>query len=148
MARWVSGHRVTMSLLNNGSLLVIVWTQLCSAHDRLVQQPFRDIVIIIVAAVLLHFIFVAFNWPMILCAAPTLPAVRLFLNGCAAVPASEVGMQMTPLALSPILSVVRQPHLCCWSTSLLKNWPASLHRELSTTSMPSSSLPGMAACTS
>ncbi len=55
-----------MSLLNNGVLIVIVWIQLCSAHDRLMQQPFQDIVLIIFASVLLHFAFVAFNWPMIL----------------------------------------------------------------------------------
>ncbi len=66
VARWVSSHRVTMSLLNNGALLVIVWVQLCSAHDRLMQQAFKDIVLIIVAAVLLHFVFVAINWPMIM----------------------------------------------------------------------------------
>ena len=68
IAKWVSGHRVTMSLLNNGTLLVIVWIQLCSAHDKIVQQPFKDIVLIIVAAVLLHFVFVAINWPLVLCA--------------------------------------------------------------------------------
>ena len=66
VARWVSSHRVTMSLLNNGALLVIVWIQLCSAHDRLMQQAFKNIVLIIVSAVLLHFIFVAINWPMIM----------------------------------------------------------------------------------
>lgn len=66
VARWVSSHRVTMSLLNNGALLVIVWIQLCSAHDRLMQQAFKNIVLIIVAAVLLHFVFVAINWPMIM----------------------------------------------------------------------------------
>jgi hypothetical protein len=54
-----------MGLLNNGTLIILVWVQLCSAHDRLFQQPFQDIVIIIVAAVLLHFCFVAINWPMV-----------------------------------------------------------------------------------
>lgn len=65
VGKWVSSHRTTMSLLNNGSLLIIVWIQLCSAHDRLMQQAFGNIVLIIVASVLLHFVFVAFNWPMI-----------------------------------------------------------------------------------
>ena len=68
LARWVSNNRVTMSLLNNGTLIVIVWIQLCSAHERLFQQPFQDIVIIIIAAVLLHFCFVAINWPIVKCA--------------------------------------------------------------------------------
>ena len=65
MGRWVSGNRVTMGMLNNGTLIVIVWIQLSSAHKRLFQQPFQDIVIIIIAAVLLHFAFVAINWPMV-----------------------------------------------------------------------------------
>ena len=65
LARWVSSNRVTMSLLNNGTLIVIVWIQLCSAHERLFQQPFQDIVIIIIGAVLLHFVFVAINWPIV-----------------------------------------------------------------------------------
>ena len=65
LARWVSSNRVTMSLLNNGTLIVIVWIQLCSAHERLFQQPFQDIVLIIVGAILLHFAFVAMNWPIV-----------------------------------------------------------------------------------
>lgn len=65
LARWVSSNRVTMSLLNNGTLIIIVWIQLCSAHERLFQQPFQDIVIIIVGAILLHFVFVAINWPVV-----------------------------------------------------------------------------------
>ena len=68
LARWVSSNRVTMSLLNNGTLIIIVWIQLCSAHERLFQQPFQDIVLIIVGAVLLHFVFVAINWPIVACA--------------------------------------------------------------------------------
>lgn len=65
MGRWVSRNRVIMGLLNNGTLIIIVWIQLSSAHERLFQQPFQDIVIIIIAAVLLHFAFVAINWPMV-----------------------------------------------------------------------------------
>ena len=65
LARWVSNNRVTMSLLNNGTLIIIVWIQLCSAHERLFQQPFQDIVLIIIGAILLHFVFVAINWPII-----------------------------------------------------------------------------------
>ena len=34
VARWVSAHRTFMSLANNSSLIVIVWIQLCSAHDK------------------------------------------------------------------------------------------------------------------
>ncbi len=34
VGRWVSAHRTFMSLANNGSLIVIVWIQLCSAHDK------------------------------------------------------------------------------------------------------------------
>lgn len=65
LARWVSNNRVTMSLLNNGTLIIIVWIQLCSAHKRLFQQPFQDIVLIIIGAILLHFVFVAINWPIV-----------------------------------------------------------------------------------
>ena len=54
-----------MGLLNNGTLIIIVWIQLCSAHKKIFQQPFQDIVLIIIGAVLLHFVFVAINWPLV-----------------------------------------------------------------------------------
>jgi len=66
VAKWVSNNRITMSLLNNGTLIIIVWIQLCSAHERLFQQPFQDIVIIIIGAVLLHVVFVIINWPIVM----------------------------------------------------------------------------------
>ncbi len=65
VAKWVSNNRITMSLLSNGTVIIIVWSQLCSAHERLFQQPFQDIVIIIIGAVLLHFAFVIINWPIV-----------------------------------------------------------------------------------
>ena len=65
VAKWVSSNRVTMGLLNNGTLIIIVWVQLCSAHTKIFQQPFQDIVLIIIGAVLLHFVFVAINWPLV-----------------------------------------------------------------------------------
>ena len=65
VGKWVSSNRVTMGLLNNGTLIIIVWIQLCSAHKKIFQQPFQDIVLIIIGAVLLHFVFVAINWPLV-----------------------------------------------------------------------------------
>ncbi|CAK0786867.1 hypothetical protein CVIRNUC_010081 [Coccomyxa viridis] len=65
VGKWVSSNRVTMGLLNNGTLIIIVWIQLCSAHRKIFQQPFQDIVLIIIGAVLLHFVFVAINWPLV-----------------------------------------------------------------------------------
>ena len=103
LARWVSNNRVTMSLLNNGTLIIIVWIQLCAAHTRLFQQPFQDIVLIIVGAILLHFVFVAINWPIVayvglpslhshnpLCSKARLPPCRPVLFGTRALSAHVV----------------------------------------------------------
>lgn len=56
---WVKEHRVL--LINNSSLAFIIWQTLSSARDYIVNITFGTMLLVFVAALLIHLLYLAFN---------------------------------------------------------------------------------------
>lgn len=63
--------KVELGLINNSCLIAIVWISISNSRSQLVGESPLNIFIIVVAGILLHFVFLAFNWTM------TTPVLRL-----------------------------------------------------------------------
>lgn len=55
--KWVGDHRVFLSMFSTSNLICIIWQTLSSAAPILLAQKGEDIVIVLVASILLHFVF-------------------------------------------------------------------------------------------
>ncbi|EFN58255.1 hypothetical protein CHLNCDRAFT_20234, partial [Chlorella variabilis] len=61
VGRWATRYKQPLGMLSTVQLALIIWQTLSGAQDVLVQQSFLDIFIVIVAAVLMHGFYLAFN---------------------------------------------------------------------------------------
>lgn len=59
--QFVKAQKTTLSLVSNGSLIFIVWQTLSRSQEDLLDQRFTDILIVIVAGVAMHLIYLAWN---------------------------------------------------------------------------------------
>ena len=57
--KWVSNHRVFLSMFSTSNLICIIWQTLSSAAPILLAQRGEDIVVILVASILLHFVYLS-----------------------------------------------------------------------------------------
>ncbi|EIE20487.1 hypothetical protein COCSUDRAFT_43922 [Coccomyxa subellipsoidea C-169] len=57
----VRRHKVALSLFSHTNLALIIWQTLSGARDVLVAQPFHRVVLVILASVVMHLIYLAFN---------------------------------------------------------------------------------------
>jgi sodium/bile acid cotransporter 7 len=55
--KWVSDHRVFLSLFSTSNLICIIWQTLSSAAPILLAQKVENIIVILVASTLLHFFY-------------------------------------------------------------------------------------------
>jgi sodium/bile acid cotransporter 7 len=54
-------NKVTLGIVNNGSLVLIVWQTCSNSADDILDQSFERILPVVAGGVLLHFVFFAFN---------------------------------------------------------------------------------------
>lgn len=55
-------HKVELGLVNNTSLIVIVWMSISKSRGMLVGESAANIVIIVCAGIVLHFLLLTLNW--------------------------------------------------------------------------------------
>lgn len=58
---FVRAHKTALSLFSNTILAVIIWQTISSGREILVNAKFGDVLLIIVATTLIHFIYLLFN---------------------------------------------------------------------------------------
>jgi sodium/bile acid cotransporter 7 len=61
----VAKHKVALGLLNNGSLICIVWLTLSSAQEQVVHTGFGTLCLIFLAAILLHVVYLIVNYILV-----------------------------------------------------------------------------------
>eukprot|EP01025_Chloroclados_australasicus_P005954 TRINITY_DN11966_c0_g1_i11.p1 TRINITY_DN11966_c0_g1~~TRINITY_DN11966_c0_g1_i11.p1 ORF type:complete len:432 (-),score=31.85 TRINITY_DN11966_c0_g1_i11:2800-4095(-) len=54
-------HKVELSMVNNGSLIMVVWQTISKSQESIVNTRFTSILLLIVAGVVLHLVFLSFN---------------------------------------------------------------------------------------
>jgi solute carrier family 10 (sodium/bile acid cotransporter), member 7 len=59
--RFVAAHKVGLGLLNNGSLIFIVWQTLSSSQSSVINTAFKNLALMALAAVLLHIAYLLVN---------------------------------------------------------------------------------------
>lgn len=60
--RFVRKHKVAFGLVNNGSLIIIVWQTLSRAQDDIIDTPFGQICLLILAGIAVHVVYLAGNF--------------------------------------------------------------------------------------
>lgn len=58
---WVKRNRTPLSLINNSSLAFIIWQTLSSARDLIVNSTFGTMLLVFIAALLIHVGYLVFN---------------------------------------------------------------------------------------
>ena len=61
----VTKHKVALGLLNNGSLICIVWQTLSSAQEDVVNTAFGILCLVLLAAILLHVVYLVVNFILV-----------------------------------------------------------------------------------
>lgn len=61
VGRWVKAHRTLLSIINNTNLALIIWQTLSSARDIIVNTSFGTMLLVFLAALLIHTIYLVFN---------------------------------------------------------------------------------------
>lgn len=61
----VDKHKVALGLLNNGSLICIVWQTLSAAQSDVVNTAFATLCLIALAAILLHLVYLLVNYILV-----------------------------------------------------------------------------------
>ena len=61
----VDAHKVALGLINNGSLICIVWQTLSAAQEEVVNTAFGTLCLIALAAILLHVAYLIVNYVLI-----------------------------------------------------------------------------------
>jgi sodium/bile acid cotransporter 7 len=64
MKTWVSRHKTLLKVINNGSLVLIVWQTISRSADDLLSVPFSSIMSVIAAGIGLHILYLSVNWPV------------------------------------------------------------------------------------
>ncbi|KIZ05648.1 hypothetical protein MNEG_2317, partial [Monoraphidium neglectum] len=59
--RLAANHKQKLSLFSNGNLAVLIWQTISSAQPLIVALPFGTMLLTIIAAILLHVIYLIFN---------------------------------------------------------------------------------------
>ncbi len=57
----VGRHKATLSMFSHTNLALIIWQTLSGARNVLVAQPFHRVALIILASIVMHLIYLAFN---------------------------------------------------------------------------------------
>lgn len=57
----VRRHKVALSLFSHTNLALIIWQTLSGARNVLVAQPFHRVMLVILASIVMHLIYLAFN---------------------------------------------------------------------------------------
>lgn len=62
IAVFVGKHKKALGMINNGALILIVWQTLSSAQSNIVNTPFGTLVLVAIAAILLHVVYLIVNY--------------------------------------------------------------------------------------
>lgn len=65
VAKFVAKHKVALGLINNFSLILIVWQTMSSAQDDIVNTAFSTLVLVALAAILLHVAYLIGNYALV-----------------------------------------------------------------------------------
>jgi solute carrier family 10 (sodium/bile acid cotransporter), member 7 len=62
--KFIIREKIFLGICNNIFLTLIVWQTISEAAEDLLAQSFPDVAVVIVAAVVLHLVYLTVNWPM------------------------------------------------------------------------------------
>eukprot|EP00210_Caulerpa_lentillifera_P007971 g7610.t1 len=77
--RFVKEYKVSLSLFSSTNLICIVWQNLSESRDELIDQSAKNIIIIIVAGVSLHLVFLMMNYVLLIMLKLELPEWKAVL---------------------------------------------------------------------
>eukprot|EP01024_Parvocaulis_polyphysoides_P056892 TRINITY_DN602_c0_g1_i5.p1 TRINITY_DN602_c0_g1~~TRINITY_DN602_c0_g1_i5.p1 ORF type:complete len:441 (+),score=33.99 TRINITY_DN602_c0_g1_i5:121-1323(+) len=60
--RFGKAHKVELSMLNNGSLVMVVWQTISQSQDSIVNTKFTSILLLILSGIGLHFLYLTINF--------------------------------------------------------------------------------------
>eukprot|EP01026_Neomeris_dumetosa_P061491 TRINITY_DN5804_c0_g1_i1.p1 TRINITY_DN5804_c0_g1~~TRINITY_DN5804_c0_g1_i1.p1 ORF type:complete len:288 (-),score=33.26 TRINITY_DN5804_c0_g1_i1:685-1548(-) len=58
-------YKTELSLINNGSLVMIVWQTISSSQDSIIDTRFTSILLLIASGILLHFVYLTINYGVV-----------------------------------------------------------------------------------
>lgn len=83
--RWIAHHKTKLSLFSTFNLVMIIWQTLSAARGVLLRQSAAHLVLVAVAAISQHLIYLAFNWVVatrVLNPPPAEAVAVVIMGGC------------------------------------------------------------------